>query len=152
MDAVDLARDIRAGVIPVENNWVVIAMGNSAEFNRFTNMAGVSMSLVHALIERFGCITVQVWVSSISPRPLADPQEVDFIKKQNKAIFRSVRAVVRKKKYLVCYLSCHKWLLKRVKNPEQPEKISVKVDNIYYHDGTNVLNEQGLVHLHLLMA
>ena len=42
LGAFDVARDIRAGVIPIENRKVIIALGNSAILDGYTNVSTVA--------------------------------------------------------------------------------------------------------------
>ena len=71
-------------------------------------------------------------------------------KNQNRSLFKSARVLVRKKSYPVIYLPAYKWLLKRVQNLD--DSMDTEVDLIYFENGTDQLNAQGLVHLHLLLA
>ena len=150
VDFEQLARDVRAGVLDIQHSKVVIAIGNQAAMDNFTNVVSVTTMLVNALVDRLGCINVQIWVLSVIPRPDAAPEVVNIIRKQNKGLFKSVRALVRRCKYPVEFITAHKWFLKRVQYPDGD--IQVEVDKMYYVRGTQHLNKQGLEHLYLLVA
>ena len=82
--------------------------------------------------------------------PLQHWSKWKLLKVSTKSLFESVRAIVRWKKFPVQFLAAYRWLLKRVKNPD--DSITTEVDRIYYQPGTDNLNDQGLVHFHLLLA
>ena len=145
----DLVKDIHSGVVPIANRRVVIALGNSAKLDEFMNVTTIANAIINALVERFGCVGREIVVLSLFPHPLADPFQTQIIQRINKSLFKSVRALVRRKKFPIRFIAGHKWLLKRVKSPDG---IRTDVDNIYYVPGTNNLNEHGLAHLHLLLA
>ena len=146
-----VAKDVRAGVLKIDHRQVIIALGNDAVLNQFTNIASVVMPIATALIERQGCLRTSIWIMSLLPRPLARQEEEQCLKEQNKKLFRSVRALVRRKQYPVTFLTAHKWLLKRVKTPGD-DRVRVEIDHMFFEENSNQLNEQGLWHLHLLMA
>ena len=150
-DGVVLAKDVRAGVVQVEHGRVVIALGNSATLDSFSNVTACVNAVMNALIERFGCLKLNIWVMSLLPRPGAEVQETEYLKRQNKALAKNVRALVRRKNYPIKFITAHKWLLKRVKDPKD-ETIVTEVDTMYFEEGTNQLNHSGLAHLHLLLA
>ena len=82
---------------------------------------------------------------------MLDEVETECLKRQNTSLFKACRALIRRKQYPVTYYAIHKWFLIRVKNPEQQE-VRIQVDPIYYSQGSNHLNQQGLAHFHLLLA
>ena len=145
-----MAKDIRVGVIPIENSRVIIALGNAAHLDQFSNVASSATAVVNALIERFGCVGCRIWVLGLLPRPMADCSITERVKNQNKSLFRSVRALIRRKQYPVTFVPLHKWLLKRVKHPDG--SMETAMDTMYYEPKTDTLNEHGLAHLHLLLA
>ena len=147
--AFDVARDIHAGVIPIENRKVIIALGNSAILDGYTNVSTVATAIINALVEHFGCVGLEVYVLGLLPQLLADPDQVALLQRTNKSLFRSVRALIRRKGFPLKFLPAYKWLLKWVKTPHGT---FTEVDGIYYIDGSNDLNEHGLAHLHLLLA
>ena len=145
-----LARDIRAGVIPIKHTSVVVAIGNAVLLDQFCNVPSAVSSILNALIERFGCVDQFITVMGLLPRPLADPDQVEVIKQQNRSLFKLVRSLVRQKSYPIRFIPVHKWFLKRMKNSDG--SLEVEVDTFYYKPDTNILNQHGLVHLHLLLA
>ena len=151
VDGFSLAKDIRSGVVEIKYGRVAIALGNAARLDHFSNVSTCVTAVINALIERYGCINVKIRVMGLLPRPLAQVEEVECIKSQNKALFKAVRALVRRRNYPVQFVAAHKWFLKRVKNPED-DSTEVAVDCIYYEEGSNHLSESGLVHFHLLLA
>ena len=62
-----LARDVRSGVIPIHYSRVVIAVGNTAPMDRFTNVCKPINLLINALEERMGCFRLKMWVMGILP-------------------------------------------------------------------------------------
>ena len=134
----------------MEHGGVVIALGNAAPLNQFSNISAVVTLVINALVERFGCTALQIWVLGLLPHPLDDAHQVELLKGQNKSLFLSVRALVHKRGYPLQFIPAYKWLLKWVKHPDGT--FEVQVDGIYYVEGTNDLNESGQAHLHLLLA
>ena len=51
----------------------------------------------------------------------------------------------------VKFLPAYKWFLKRVKHPRDPV-LQVEVDGIYFEEGLDMLNQDGQLHFHLLLA
>ena len=145
-----LAKDIRAGVVAVEHRKVVIALGNNAQLDGFTNVAVFVSTVVHALIDRYGCVNLDMFVLGMLPRPLADAHQVDMLKQQNTALFRVVRSIIHRRQAPVRFVPAYKWFLKRVKHSDG--NIKTKVDTIYFDEGHNSLSQNGQVHLHLLLA
>ena len=145
-----LAKDIRSGVVCIENTRIIIALGNDAKLDQFSNVSSVVVAVINAIFDRYGCVGREVWVAGILPKPLADVQEAENLKIQNKSLFKSVRALVHRKQYPLKFITAYKWLLKRVKNPDGT--VDTEPDLIYYEQASNWLNAQGLAHLHLLLA
>ena len=146
----ELARDIRAGVIPIRHTRVVIALGNDAQLDRFTNIPASVTGVINALIERIGCVRLQVVIIGLLPRRMIDEEQVQVLKEQNVALYKVVRSLVRRRRYPVEFLPAYKWFLKRVKNPDST--IEIEPDSIYYEKNSDQLNYNGQVHLHLLLA
>ena len=146
----DLARDVRAGVIPIHYSRVVIAIGNTAPMDRFTNVSRAVIMLVNALVERMGCFRMKVWVLGVLPRPCQTEQQRQSMIRINKSIGKSVDSLVKKKQYPVQYLAGQRWLLKRVEQEGGLRKMVP--DTSLYERGTNDLNDVGLKHLYLLLA
>ena len=150
VDFEHLARDIRAGIIEIKYKKIVIALGNTANFDNYTNVVVPVNAFINALIDRYGCLNVEIWIANIIPRPDATSQEVTMIMKQNKGLWKAVRALVRRRKYPVTHIGSHKWFMKRVR--QEDGMFQVCVDRIYCCQGTIHLNQQGLQHLCLLLA
>ena len=151
VNGMQLAKDVRAGVIQLKWKNIVIALGNNAGLDQYTNVTTTVNMLINAIIERKGCVNVQIWILSLIPRIGIDDQQVGVLQMQNRNLFKAVRALVRRKNYPVKYITAHKWFLKR----EQHEDGTLHVvpDLIYYYRDFQLnLNEQGLAHLHLLIA
>ena len=148
----ELARDVRAGVISIRHSRIIIAIGNQAALDNFTNVISPVNLIINAIIDRYGCVKVNIWTTSLLPRPGISPAMSTVLRKQNKGLFRAVRALVRRRKYPVQHVASHKWFLKRVKNPEPDGEIITEVDQMYYVRGTIHLNQHGLEHLYLLLA
>ena len=129
--------------------WIV-ALRNSAMLDGFTDIMVTVVGVVNALVERYGCLNMDITVLSLMPRPLASVEQVDIVKKQNVALFKVVHNMVRQKRIPVKYVSSHKWFLKRVKSPDG--SCQIEVDTIYYEEGSDQLNQDGQVHLHLFLA
>ena len=146
-----LAKDIRSGVIELQNYKIIIAIGNQAAMDNFTNVVYPVNGLVNAIIDRYGCVNVKIWVLNILPRPLVDRQTTETIQKQNKGLAKVVAALIRRKNYLIVHVSTHKWFLKCVKESDG-DALSVQVDRMYYCAGTIHLNQHGLEHFHLLLV
>ena len=148
-DISNVARDLRAGIIKMENR-VIIALGNSGTLNNFTNLCTPVNKLITSIIERKGCPKVRVFVMGILPRLRLQPDEEQILKKQNKALGKSVSALIRRRQYPVQFVPAYKWLLKRVIWEDQREELVP--DNIYYVQEEGVLSPDGLNHLYLLLA
>ena len=109
-----LARDVRSGVIPIHYSRVVIAIGNTAPMDRFTNVCKPINLLINALVERMGCFRLKVWVLGLLPRPCQDDSQRQVMIRMNKGIGKSVEALIKRKQFPLKYLPAQKWLLKRV--------------------------------------
>ena len=118
VDFDEVAKDIRSGVIKVKYSCIVIAIGNMASLDNFTNVVVPAMALVNAIIDRYGCMKVKIWVTNLIPHPDADAPMLQVMRKQNGGLMKSVNALVRRKKYPVNHITSHKWFLKRVKNED----------------------------------
>ena len=103
----DLARDIRAGVIPINHSKVVIALGNVAQLDKYTNVAVVVSGVVNALVERYGSINLEMVVLGILPRLYITQEQVEILKDQNRALFKVVRSLVRRKKLPIRYIPAY---------------------------------------------
>ena len=145
-----LARDICAGIVQVQHSRVVIALGNAANLDQFSNVASVVVAIINAIIDRHGCVNKQIWVAGLIPRPTGSLDTVQMMKQQNKSLFKSVRALVCRKNYPVVFLPVYKWLLKRVKHPDG--SFTTEADLIYFEQNSDELNAHRLAHLHLLVA
>ena len=99
VDFEELARNIRAGILEVEHEYVVIMIGNQACIDNFTNVVHPVTLLINAIFDRFGCVNKHVWVTSLLPRPSVSIEIVDKIRKINKSIVRSVRTIEKHKRY-----------------------------------------------------
>ena len=64
-NARELARDVRSGVIPIQFGNVVIALGNTAKLDKFTDVPGAVMKIVGALVDRYGSINLDISVLSL---------------------------------------------------------------------------------------
>ena len=106
--------------------------------------------IINALIDRFGCVDRSVVVMGLMPRLTSDHAQVEVLKVQNKGLFKVVRSLIRKKQYPLKFIPVHKWFMKRMKNPDG--SYDMEVDKFYFELGTDVLNNHGLSHLHLLLA
>ena len=84
------------------------------------------------------------------PRPTANLEEKEVLKNQNQSLSRAIRGMVCKQRYPVWLVTAHKWFLKRVKNPD--ESIDIEEDGIFFEDGSDAINQNGQIHLHLLLA
>ena len=146
-----VAKDVRAGVIPISHPYAVITLGNTGIINQYSHISASAMAMMNALIERYGCVNMKIWILGVLPRPNADEELIHYIKLQNKALYRAVRGVVRKKQYPVQFIPAYKWLLKRVKHPEEQMCVT-KVNLSYFEKDSDILNANGLAHLHLLLA
>ena len=62
-----LARDIRAGVLEISYKKIIISIGNQAAMDNFTNVVYPVNAIINALIDRYGCLSVQIWVVSVLP-------------------------------------------------------------------------------------
>ena len=113
-------------------------------------MVAPVIALINAVIDRYGCMKIHIWVANLLPRPGASPDMLRIMMKQNKSVKRAIAALVRKKKYPIDHITSHKWFLKRVKNPDG--SLDVEVDNMYFVSGTMHLNKHGLEHFYLLLA
>ena len=149
-DLDELTRDIRSGVIHLKYSRMLIALGNQAALDYFTVVVAPVMALVNAIIDRYGCMKVRIWVANMLPRPQATPEMTKVMMKQNRSLKKAVNALVRRRKYPVQHIASHKWFLKRVKNPDGT--LDVEVDQMYYVSGTVHLNRHGLEHYYLLLA
>ena len=78
-----LARDIRASVIELQYNKIIIVIGNVAVMDNFTNVVHPVLSLINAIIDRRGCLHIRIWVMNVLPRPGVDPDVTAVIHKQN---------------------------------------------------------------------
>ena len=145
-----LVKDIRSTVIPIEHSRVIIALGNTAQLDGYTDVTASMVAVVNAVMERYGAVNVQLYVLSLLPRPRADVEKMNVIKQQNTSLFKVVRSMIRCKQLPIQYVTTPKWFLKRVKHPNGD--IQIEVDTIYYEDHEDVLNRNGQVHLHLLLA
>ena len=96
----------------MEHKLVVIALGNTAVLNQYTNVATTVSGVINALIERFGCLNVEITVLGILPRPTADSMQVGILKQQNESLYKVVRNLIRRRKYPVKFLPAYKWFLK----------------------------------------
>ena len=150
VDFDELAKDIRSGVIEIQHDRILIALGNQAAMDNFTHVVAPIMALINAIIDRYGCMRVKIWVANILPRPGADMNVVKIMIKQNTAIKKAIAGMVRRKKYPVQHIISHKWFLKRVKNDDGT--LDLEVDGMYFVKGTIHLNKHGLEHLYLLLA
>ena len=146
----ELAGSIRAGVVPLNHAKIIISISNQAAMDNCTNVVVPVNQLLNSIINRFGCLQVKIWVTSLLPRPGASVDQVKVIQKQNKGLAKSIRALVQRKQYPFQFITIHKWFLKRVKYPDG--KMEVEVDGMYYVPGTIHLNQHGLEHLYLLLA
>ena len=142
----NLAKDIRVGIMPILHERVIITLGNTAVLDQYIGISSVVTANVNAILECFGCLHKKIWVIGLLPEPLVDTEQIELLKKQNKSLFKSVRALVHRHDYPVKFIAAHKWLLKRSKIGSD---VKVEADGIYYVDGTNTY---GLAHLHLLLA
>ena len=145
-----LARDIRCGIVPVEYPRIVIALGNTAALDGYTDVTRTVAAVVNAIVERYGALNVEIYVLSVLPRPRAAPEEVDIIKQQNRSLFKMVRGVIHRRQLPIKFVTAHKWFLKWVKHPDGT--VEVEVDTIYFETQSDALSSNGQVHLHLLMA
>ena len=141
--------DVRAGVIPVQNKKVIIALGNAAVLDNFTNVITTVNAVINALIERKGCVHQQIWICSLLPRLGADEAQNKVLIQQNKGLAKSVRALIRRKQFPLKFITAHKWLLRRMVDEDGTSE--VEPDGIFYEENGN-LNQHGLEHLHLLLA
>ena len=57
---------------------------------------------------------------------------------------------MRKHNFPVKFLASYRWLLRHHK--QEDGELLVETDNIYFQDGSNDLNQQGLAYFHLLLA
>ena len=146
----ELARDVRAGVIPIQHRNVVIALGNGAKLDKYTSVARTVVAVINALVERYGCVGLQLVVLAILPRPMATLEETELLKEQNRSLFKVTRSLIRKKQYPIKYVPAYKWFLKRVENPSG--EVNVQPDLIYFEEANNAINHDGQVHMHLLLA
>ena len=94
VDFDDLARDIRSGVIEIKYPKIVISIGNQAAMDNCTNLVVPTNAIINALVERFGCLNIRIWVANVILRPDASPSVVQVIRKQNKGLWKAVRALV----------------------------------------------------------
>ena len=112
VDLKALAVDIRAGVIDIKHSRVVVALGNTAVLDRYTNVATGVTAVTHALIERYGAVNIQVIMMGILPRLRLDTVQLDILKKQNNALSKTVCNMIRHRKLPVEYLPAYKWAVK----------------------------------------
>ena len=145
-----LAKDIRAGIIEIKHTRVVIALGNLAALDSYTNVASPTVAVINALVERYGCTSVKIFVLGVLPRPGIDYDQEQVLKVQNKALGKAVRALIRKKQYPVTYVAAYKWLLRRLVRAN--DVIDIQPDPMYFYPGTPHLNSDGLNHMYLLLA
>ena len=145
-----LAKDVRAGVVPIHYSRVVIAIGNSAPMDRFTNVATPVNLLINALVERLGCYKMKIWVIGVLPRPCQNEEQRQIMIRINKGLKKSVDHLVRRKSFPLTYLAAQRWLMKRVEH-EGGVRQMLPDTSLYLH-GTNDLNDVGLKHMYLLLA
>ena len=150
VDFDDLAKDIRAGVVEIMNKKVIIVIGNLAAMDNFTNVIHPVNLMINSLIDRFGCVNVEIWVVNVLPCPAASEDQMQVICKQNRGLAKAVNALIRRKRYSLHHVNSHKWFLKRVKCDEG--KMEIQVDGMFYHSGTVHLNQHGLEHYYLLLV
>ena len=108
------------------------------------------MKIVGALVDRYGSINLDISVLSLLPQPTANMEEKEVLKNQNRSLSRAIRGMVHKRRYPVQLVTAHKWFLKRVKNPD--ESIDIEEDGIFFEEGSDAINQNGQIHLHLLLA
>ena len=145
-----LAREIRNGVIEIEHKKVIVAIGNQAALDNFTNVVNPVNLIINALIDRYGCLQVEIWVLSLLPCPGVPQGVTEILQKQNKSIGKAIAALIQRRRFPVQFVPSHKCFLKRVQNGDG--KLQVEVDNMYYYQGTIHLNQHGLEHFYLLLV
>ena len=79
-DFKELAKNVRAGVIRVQFSKVIIAVGNQAAVDNFTNVVVPVNQLINAMFDRFGCVRIKIWVMSLLPRPGLAPDRCRLCK------------------------------------------------------------------------
>ena len=146
----DLARNLRAGVIEIPHYKVIIALGNNATLDHHTNVSTSVNAVINSLMDRYGCTGVRICVLGLLPRPGLDQGEEAVLVEQNKAIFKNVRAMIRRWQFPVEYLAAHKWLLRRYVYRDGSEKIQPIPE--YFYPGTRHLNAHGMEHMYILLA
>ena len=144
----DVARDLRSGI--TENTDVIIAIGNSMVLDNYTNLSGPPLLLAKAIIQRYGCTGVRIYITAMLPRLGLDVFQEQVLKKQNKSLSRAIRAVVRREKFPINFIPAHTWLLKRVEMLDG--SMEIRPDLAYYDQDTGNLSGEGLSHLHLLLG
>ena len=103
-----LAKDIHAGVLQIQHSKIIIAVGNVATMDNFTNVVHPVMGIINALIERYGCLHTRIWVVNVLPCPGVSEEVTAVVPMQNRGLARAVNALVRKKAYPLMHLRSHK--------------------------------------------
>ena len=104
MSGWESARDKRAGVVEIQHSKIVVALGNSAQLDKFTSVANTVLAVLNALVVHFGVLSLEILVLGILLRPLDDAKKIEILKEQNNLLFKIVCSLIRKRKYPITYV------------------------------------------------
>ena len=72
----------------------MVALGNTATLDGFTNVVVGVNAVIQAIIDRFGCLNVEIMVLGLLPRLQLKVEQLQVLKDQNQALFKVVRNLV----------------------------------------------------------